>query len=142
MKISHAGPSAGPGLPRRGGSRPGDKTAGEFTRYIDLRPSPPRGVPPATPLAGLDGVLAIQEVPDATAERRRAVRRGHGLLDELRALQLGLIEGRLSEGVLRGLAARLQEARPAVDDPKLASVLDQIEIRAAVEMAKLRRDRD
>jgi Class II flagellar assembly regulator len=141
MKISHAGPPAGPGQPRRAGGRPGDAAAGEFTRYVDTRSSAPRNVPPATPLAGLGGMLAIQEVPDAAADRRRAVRRGHGLLDELQELQLGLIEGRLSDATLRGLAARLEETRPALDDPKLASLLDQIEIRAAIEMAKLRRDR-
>lgn len=141
MKISHTGPSAGPGRPRRAGSRPGE-TAGEFSRYVDMRPAAPRSAPPATPLAGLDAVLAIQEVPDAAVSRRRAVRRGHGLLDELQELQLGLIDGRLSEATLRGLAARLEETRPEVDDPKLASVLDQIELRAAIEMAKLRDGRD
>jgi hypothetical protein len=141
MKISRTGPATGPGQPRRAQSRPGE-AAGEFSRYVDMRPSGSRSVPPATPLAGLDGVLAIQEVPDATVNRRRAVRRGYGLLDELQELQLGLIDGRLSEVTLRGLAARLEEARPAVEDPKLASVLDQIELRAAIEMAKLRHGRD
>jgi hypothetical protein len=141
MKIHHTGPPAGPGQPRRAGGRPGDAAAGEFTRYVDMRPSAPRNAPPAAPLAGLGGVLAIQEVRDAAADRRRAVRRGHGLLDELHELQLGLIEGRLSEATLRDLAARLEDTRPALDDPKLAAVLDQIDIRAAIEMAKLRRDR-
>jgi hypothetical protein len=106
-----------------------------------MRPSAPRSAPRPTPLAGLDGVLAMQEVPDATVSRRRAVRRGHALLEELQELQLGLIDGRLAEATLRGLATRLEEVRPAVDDPKLAAVLDQIEIRAAIEMAKLGRDR-
>lgn len=141
MKISRTGPATGPGQPRRAQGRAGE-AAGDFSRYVDVRPSGSRSVAPATPLAGLDALLAIQEVPDATVKRRRAVRRGHGLLDELQELQLGLIDGRLSEGSLRGLATRLKEARPEVDDPKLASVLDQIELRAAIELAKLRHGRD
>jgi Class II flagellar assembly regulator len=137
MKISNAGPTTGPGQPRRTGSRSGDP-AGEFTRHIDMRPAAARSVTPAMPLAALDGVLAIQEVPDAAAQRRRAVRRGHALLDELHELRLGLIDGRLSEATLRRLAALLDTAEPPLDDPKLATVLDQIELRAALEMAKLR----
>ena len=105
--------------------------------HVGARPR--RTGPAATPLAALDGVLAAQEVPDAAGERRRASRHGHGLLDELQALQIGMVEGWVSEAALHRLAGLLDRLRPAVTDPELAAVLEEIELRAAVELAKLAR---
>ena len=103
-------------------------------------PAATTGIAPTTPLAALGGVLAVQEVEDPTAERRRATRHGHSLLDELRELQLGMVDGRVSEGTLRRLAGLVDGLRPSAADARLAAVLDAIELRAAVELAKLRRD--
>ena len=138
MKISNAGPPAGPGQTRRVGGRSGD-AAGAFARQVEARPAAARNVAPATPLAALNGVLAIQEVPDATAERRRAIRRGHALLDELDAVRLGLLDGHLAEARLRRLDELLGSVTPPPDDPQLAGLIEEIELRAALELAKLRR---
>ena len=84
-------------------------------------------------------MLAAQEVPDPIEQRRRAVRHGQSLLAELHELQLGLIEGWVPEGTLHRLAGLLDGLRPAVADAKLDALLDDLELRAAVELAKLRR---
>ncbi len=143
MKISHAGPASGPRQRRRVAA--GDEqSAGGFARHIDSPATPAGGIAPAAPLAVVESVLAVQEVglADREGERRRALDRGHGLLDELHALRLGLIEGRISASGLHRLGRLLESARPAVDDPRLAAVLDEIELRAAVELAKLERQPD
>jgi hypothetical protein len=48
-----------------------------------------------------------------------------------------LLDGALTASVLTSLGAELRTAREATDDPGLESVLAQIELRAAVELAKL-----
>jgi hypothetical protein len=69
-------------------------------------------------------------------------RHGHGLLDELRALQLAMVDGQVPEGILRRLAGLVDGLRPSAADARLDAVLDAIELRAAVELAKLRRGGD
>jgi hypothetical protein len=98
--------------------------------------------PPAastTPAVGVGSLLLVQEVGDATGERRRALARGFDLLDRLDELRLALLAGGLDRDTLEGLAESVKSARSAVDDPGLAAVLDAIELRAAVELAKLGR---
>ena len=138
MRITSSGPTAGPGQRRRIAGR-GDSSEGAFAEQVGARPALSSGLTPAMPLAALGGVLAVQEVPDPAAERRRATRHGHSVLDELQALQIGLIEGWVQEGALRRLAGLLERLRPATADPELAAVLDEIELRAAVELAKVAR---
>jgi len=86
---------------------------------------------------GLGALFALQEMPDATARRRKAMARATKLLDRLDDLQLGLIDGAIDQASLGDLAAAARSAREATDDPALQGVLDEIELRAAVELAKL-----
>jgi Class II flagellar assembly regulator len=139
MKITGSGPTAGPSQRRKVSGRNGDRAATAFAEHVSARPLASSGVAPSAPLAALDGVLAAQEVPDPTEQRRRAVRHGHSVLAELRELQLGLVDGWVPEGTLRRLAGLLDGLRPAVEDSQLDALLDDLELRAAVELAKLRR---
>ena len=87
-------------------------------------------------LGSLDALLALQQVDEAPERRRRAVRRGGRLLDVLEKLKLALLDGEIGEGELKTLADAVHEQRAATDDPGLEALLDQIETRAAVELAK------
>ena len=91
----------------------------------------------AVSLGGVGGLLSIQEIPDATARRRQALARGDQLLERLDELRLGLLTGALSRQGLSDLARTVRETRATVDDPRLSGVLDEIELRARVELAKL-----
>ena len=88
-------------------------------------------------LGSLDALIALQEVDGPLGRRRRAIGRAGRLLDALEDLKLSLLEGGLDEPGLRRLAATVREEREATSDPGLEAVLDQIEARAAVELAKL-----
>lgn len=87
-------------------------------------------------VAGVSALMALQGVEDATERRRRAIRRGGGLLDRLDELKLVMLAGQDGVGVLNTLARAMREARPDSADPGLNAVLDQIDVRAAVELAK------
>jgi hypothetical protein len=87
-------------------------------------------------VAGMNALMALQGVEDPTERRRRAIRRGAGLLDRLDELKLALLQGEAGEGALERLTRTLREDRPEDADPALTSLLDQIDLRAAVELAK------
>ncbi len=95
----------------------------------------------ATPAATVDAVLAVQQVDDASAERGRGQmrRRGDALLDRLEALRAQILAGHLSKDDLARLAQMVREQRPRTNDPRLSDILDEIELRVEVEIAKYTR---
>ena len=86
--------------------------------------------------AGRVNILAALEAVDAQEQRRKGARRGNRLLDLLDELRLGLLSGGLQPQVLSELARTVSDARAEVDDPGLSAVLDEIDLRAQVELAK------
>ncbi len=87
-------------------------------------------------VANVSALMALQGVEDATERRRRAIRRGGGLLDRLEELKLALLMGEAGDGALDRLTRTLREERPVDADAGLNNLLDQIDLRAAVELAK------
>jgi len=87
----------------------------------------------------LDMLLAVQEQGDQQERKRRQARRGNDLLDGLDRLKAALLSGRVLPSELERLRATLTQRREATDDPRLDEVLAHIELRAAVELAKLGR---
>ena len=136
MKVDHT-----PGLRGAAATRRPDKGSargGDFARHLDgssqaSSTGPASGVSVAS---GIAGILSLQEVDDATASRKRAVRRAETLLDRLDELRHGLLMGTLSRHQLGELALLVSQRRDGVDDPKLAELLDEIDLRVQVEIAK------
>ena len=91
----------------------------------------------ASGLGPVHGLVALQEVPDATTRRRQAQKRGEELLDRLDDLRHSLLMGHLPRARLEQIAAVLADRADAIDDPKLAEIIAEIELRVAVELAKL-----
>jgi hypothetical protein len=87
-------------------------------------------------ISSLDVLLALQETLSPTERRRRAVGRAGKILDALDALKLSLLGGEPTETELQSLQTAVKEARAETEDPELEGLLEQIEIRAAVELAK------
>lgn len=133
MKVT--GPS-GPSSPQ--GARPA-KAAGGFSVPSTGGAAAAGATAAAGGISGVAGVsalMALQGVEDVLERRRRAIRRGGGLLDRLDELKLALLSGEAGEGALDRLGRSLREERPVDADPGLNSLLAQIDLRAAVELAK------
>jgi len=93
---------------------------------------------PVLRTAGLEALLALQAIDDVVLKRRKAIRRGRQMLDTLDEVKADLLAGRVSEGRLNQLLALLGQAREATE-AGLDSVLDEVELRARVELAKFGR---
>lgn len=90
----------------------------------------------ASPLGNVTGVLGIQEVDDALARAAKGKMRAQDLLDKLDGIRMDLLAGSLSKDRLVHLAKVVATRRADVTDPNLAEVLDEIDLRAKVELAK------
>ncbi|HRD46828.1 MAG TPA: flagellar assembly protein FliX, partial [Caulobacter sp.] len=92
-------------------------------------------------LAGIEALLALQDVGGPLERRKRAVSRAGRILDILDEVKIALIDGDLSEASLERLVRAVRDERQSTDDGRLETVLDEIETRAAVEIAKLEQAR-
>ena len=89
------------------------------------------------PIAALDSILMLQGMDDSTSGNSKGVARGEQLLDLLDSVRDGLLAGGIPRATLNRLAAAVTRRHDSFADPKLQDVLDQIELRAHVELAKL-----
>ena len=80
--------------------------------------------------------LALQSVGDFTEARKRATERAFDMLDVLDELKLALLEGGLPRAKLEALMKLLQTRRDDTNDEQLEAALNEVETRAAVELAK------
>ena len=87
--------------------------------------------------AALSSLLALQEVSAEEQKRRKMLKRGELTLDALENIRVGLLTGSIPRHILQNLEQQIQQAREEFPDPALADLLDDIELRAAVELAKL-----
>jgi hypothetical protein len=86
---------------------------------------------------GVEALLALQDVGTPTERRRRSVRRAGRILDVLDEIKVALLDGDLDAASLDRLRRAVRDERSQTEDPALEGVLDEIELRAAVEVAKL-----
>jgi hypothetical protein len=123
------------------GSRREAKGSTASTGFAEaLGTEPGQSAAPTAAPSPLGALFALQEIGDAGTERRRALARGDHLLDRLDRLRHDLLAGAIDPDSLADLARTARSARVQVNDPGLAAVLDEIELRAAVELAKLSRE--
>ncbi len=98
-----------------------------------------RGVAESSAVGSVASILAAQETTDSTQGRSRglAVQYGGELLDHLEDLRRDLLAGAIAKEKLSGLAQKMRAQRRQTDDPRLNAIIDEIELRAEVEIAKL-----
>jgi Class II flagellar assembly regulator len=132
MRIE-SGPRIQSATPRREAPAP---RSGDFATAVSTEAAP-QPATSAAPMNAVEGLFALQELSDELTGRRRAAARGDALLERLEDLRVALLAGKLPRHQLTRLRELAREHGPAVDDPKLAAILGEIELRVAVELAKL-----
>ena len=99
----------------------------------------PRATDAASPVAAVDALLALQEAPDAARGRAKGVARAEDMLSLLEDVRRGILLGAIPKAKLQQLARLARQGREGFIDPALDAILDEIELRAEVELAKLER---
>lgn len=138
MRVERTGSAPSVGGARRTGQT---GSAGGFADAITRagRSGGTAAAAPTTavgPLTGVDALVALQAVDGDRSGRRRARERAVRILDSLDELRIALLDGRLTEAQLQRLVAAVESERTMTDDPRLNAVLDEIDLRAQVELAK------
>jgi len=89
-------------------------------------------------VTSLDTILALQAEEPLAQRRARQARRGRAALDALETLEEGLLSGRAPASLMAELETLQLSAQPT-GEPGLDAVLQEIDVRLAVEAAKLER---
>ncbi len=91
------------------------------------------------PIAAVETILTLQGFDDAADGNSKGIAHGQDLLDMLDQVRDGLLAGAIPRSTLTRLAAAVSKRQESFVDPKLQNVLDEIDLRARVELAKLER---
>lgn len=136
MKVNGTGGAGQAGRSRGARASGGEgfrlPTAGETAG-----PSQSVGVSTASAVMGVEALITLQDVGGPLERRRRAVGRAGRILDVLDEVKIALLEGQLTGETLKRLQRAVREQRSTTEDPRLEELLNEIETRAAVEIAKL-----
>jgi len=99
----------------------------------------PRNTPASSSLRSistLDALMALQGVEDPLERKKRAVAKGRNALDVLDSLKVGLIDGSIDGSTLSRLKVVAEGLTEGSGDSGLDTVLGEINLRVAVELAK------
>ena len=96
----------------------------------------PAGASSLRSISTLDALIALQGVEDPTERKKRAVAKGRNALDVLDKLKLGLLDGSVDGATLARLKVAAEGLNEQSGDPGLDTVLGEIDLRVAVELAK------
>ena len=89
-------------------------------------------------VSNIDALLALQNVDDIDVreKRRRAIKHGEDILSSLENLKISLLSGQISQKQLMSLKQLLQKRPEFYEDSQLKDILDHIDMRAQIELAK------
>ena len=115
-------------------------SSADFSQYVHGGASEASGAGATQSIAQLDALLAAQETEDPTQQsaRRRAYVRADSILDKLEEVRIKMLVGNLTLGHMIDVADVVASHRDKIEDPKLTAIMDEIDLRAQVEIAKVR----
>lgn len=102
----------------------------------DAQSSPVSGM---TSVSSLDAIFVTQMV-DGVEERERRkklVKRGKNLLDKLEDIRAALLVGYIAKDKLIEISRLVKEQKTLCEDQYLLGIIEEIELRVEVELAKL-----
>lgn len=139
MKIE--GPSKTQKTSKTDKAKKSGKADGTFGAMVASASKEAAGVAASQSIAKVDALLAVQGAEDPTerAARRRMRERGDQVLRQLDHLRLGVLTGDLTIGQVIDIADVVASHREKITDPELTAVLDEIDLRAQIEIAKMRK---
>lgn len=93
-----------------------------------------------SPVIAVNSLFALQEVDNEQSPRKKMITRGFDMVQHLDDIRMGLLTGEVSVSTLKNLDILVKQWREADHDSNLEEIINEIELRAAVELAKLEMD--
>jgi len=127
--------------PRRGADKTSNKKAvsgkdnGAFSALVKQAADLHKAQDTQT-IGGIAALPMLEDSLSGKSPEQQAKDQADTLLLQLETLRLGLLSGSLPGKVLHNLAASLKKQRAHITDPQLIEILDEIDLRAQVELAK------
>jgi len=139
MKIQ--GPSKSDGAGKSGKTKKTGKTDSTFGDMVAGAAKESQSSAATQSIAKVDALLSVQAVEDPTerAAKRRMRDRGDKVLRQLDHLRLGILTGNMTLGQVIDVADVVASHRETINDPNLTAILDEIDLRAQIEIAKSRK---
>ncbi len=102
-------------------------------------PGAARGPAGSSSIMAVDALLAAQAAEDVNEKsaRKKARDRGDKLLSMLDNLRMRILSGNVTVGDMVAIADIVASHREKITDPELTWILDEIDLRAQIELAKL-----
>ncbi len=121
--------------PIKRASKSGGSSSASFAKQLDEgeETAATSGIASA---ANISGILGLQEVDDALSHAAKGKLRAEDILDRLEDLRIELLSGGVSKEKLIHLSHIVNTRRLEIKDPRLTEILDAIDLRAQVELAK------
>ena len=113
-----------------------NKSDGTFSLFTTEKTETKSGVTGISPLASIDSLLSVQEI-DSNFAMEREIEHGNNLLDSLEDIRMGLLNGSFSPSQVQNLINNLQHRRNDDIDDELKEIIDEIELRAEIELTKI-----
>lgn len=137
MRIE--GPRAADGIRKNDKTRKTGGSSGSFKAFMDAESESAADVASAPMVGDVSALIAAQAYEDPTEKkaRGRMMARAEDVLDALGGVHRGLVDGRLDTSHMEGVRRAVATQREKVADPVLSGLLDEVELRAQVELAKL-----
>ncbi len=121
----------------KGKTSPSGGSFGDFVTKNTQSAAPSQG---AQSIAQVDVLLALQGAEDPAQGRakQRMRKRANVLLNELEQIRMAMLGGRLTVGHMIDIADVVASHREKIMDPVLTGIMDEIDLRVQVELAKMR----
>lgn len=115
-------------------------SGGDFSAYLrDVMATTPEGISAASSVPAAGAIFAAQVVgeEEERALRKKQLQRGQTLLEKLEEIRDGLLVGYISKERLLEIVRFVNEHKLEAGDDRLNAIIDEIELRVQVELAKL-----
>jgi len=109
---------------------------GTFTVSEEEAPHSTAATTSLRSVSSLDALMALQGVEDPAERKKRAVAKGRKALDLLDSLKVAVLDGSVDSSTLARLKVAAEGLTEGSGDGGLDTVLDEIDLRVAVELAK------
>ena len=138
MKVQGPGPSQAASKSKK--SDKATKTGASFSDFLTSETGASGPAKATQSIVNVDALLMVQGADDPAqgTSRKRMRQRANVILEELDKIRMAMLSGRLTIGHMIDIADVIASHREKITDPGLTAIMDEIDLRAQVELAKMR----